>query len=99
MRPAHSTAVLFNLLVAGLGLSGCAISTPGSQAPAQGQADCAAAAARRFHVPVDSIQVLGSQVGTSATLYQVDLRHAPSGRQAKCTVDQNGTVTGVVEVR
>ena len=80
-------------------LAACAISTPGSQATAKGQQDCVAAAARRFQQPPDSFVVEGSGVTTAAEIYEVRLRNTRTGRHAKCTVDQNGIVTGVTEVR
>ena len=80
-------------------LSACAISTPGSQAPAQGQKDCVSAAARRFHQPPESFVVEGSAVTTAAEIYEVRLSNTVTGRRVKCTVDQNGTVTGVIELR
>jgi len=80
-------------------LSACTMMTPGSQAPPAGQAACIAAAARYYKVAPETIAVASSQLGMSATLYEVTLRHGPSGRQAKCTVDQNGTVTGVAPIR
>ena len=80
-------------------LSACAISTPGSQAPAQGQKDCVSAAARRFQQAPESFVVEGSGVTTAAEIYEVRLRNTVTGRRAKCTVDQNGTVSGVIELR
>ena len=86
-------------LAAAVLASACTTMTPGSQAPVQGQSDCVKAAARYYKVPAETIEVVSSQVGMAATLYEVTLRHGPSGRQAKCTVDQNGTVTGVAPIR
>jgi hypothetical protein len=80
-------------------LGACAISTPGSQATVKGQSDCVAAAARRFQVPADQIQVDNSGVTVSGDVYEVQLRHTATGRRAKCTVDQNGIVLGVIELR
>jgi len=80
-------------------LSACTFPTAGSQATTQGQSECVKAAARYYKVPPETIEVVSSQLGMSATLYEVTLRHGPSGRQAKCTVDQNGTVTGVAPIR
>ena len=77
----------------------CTISTPGSQAPAQGQKDCVSAAARRFHQPPESFIVEGSAVGAAAEIYEVRMRNTSNNRQLKCTVDQNGTITGVIELR
>ena len=95
MRHRHSTtAAALSCL-----LSACAISTPGSQAPAQGQRDCVSAAARRFQQPPETFVVEGSAVTTSAEIFEVRLRNTSTGRQSKCTVDQNGTVTGVIELR
>ncbi|WP_093380560.1 hypothetical protein [Variovorax sp. OV329] len=88
-----TTAALCGLLAA------CAISTPGSQAPAKGQQDCVSAAARRFQQPPDSFVVESSGVTTAAEIYEVRLRNTSTGRLSKCTVDQNGTVTGVIELR
>ena len=80
-------------------LTACAISTPGSQAPAKGQQDCVSAAARRFKEPPESFVVESSAVTTAAEIYEVRLRNTSTGRLSKCTVDQNGTVTGVIELR
>jgi len=80
-------------------LAGCTISTPGSQATAQGQKDCVMAAARRFKEPAESFIVEGSAVTTSADIYEVRLRNTATGRRAKCTVDQNGNISGVIELR
>ncbi|MBS0454943.1 MAG: hypothetical protein JSS14_26900 [Proteobacteria bacterium] len=80
-------------------LAGCAISTPGSQATAQGQKDCVLAAARRFKQPPESYVIEGSGVTTSADIYEVRLRNTATGARAKCTVDQNGTIMGVIELR
>ena len=80
-------------------LGACAISTPGSQAPDQGQKDCVSAAARRFKQPPETFVVEGSGVTTAAEMYEVRLRNTSTGRQAKCTVDQNGAVMGVIELR
>ena len=77
----------------------CAISTPGSQATAQGQKDCVSAAARRFHQPPESFVIEGSGVGVAAEIYEVRMRNTSTNRQIKCTVDQNGTITGVIELR
>ena len=38
-------------------LAGCTVSTPGSQATAQGQKDCVSAAARRYKQPPESFVV------------------------------------------
>ena len=94
----HAIRSLITLAAVTL-VSACTMPTTGSQAPVQGQSDCVKAAARYYKVPAESIEVVSSQVGLSATLYEVTLRHTPSGRQAKCTVDQNGTVTGVAPIR
>ena len=80
-------------------LAACTISTPGSQATPKGQADCVAAAARHFKVSSDNIRVDGSQMSTSSDIYDVLLSNATTGRRAKCTVDQNGIVLGVIELR
>lgn len=80
-------------------LAACTISTPGSQATAQGQKDCVSAAARRFQQPPESFIVEGSAVTTAAEIYEVRLRNTSTGRRAKCTVDQNGNVSGVIELR
>ena len=80
-------------------LAACTIGTPGSQAPAQGQKDCVSAAARRFHQPPESFVVEGSGVTTAAEIYEVRLRNTSTGRRAKCTVDQIGNVSGVIELR
>lgn len=80
-------------------LAACTISTPGSQATAQGQKDCVSAAARRFQQPPESFIVEGSAVTTAAEIYEVRLRNTSTGHRAKCTVDQNGIVTGVIELR
>jgi len=84
---------------AGALLSACTFPTTGSQATAQGQSECVKSAARYYKVPPETIEVVSSQLGMSATLFEVTLRHGPSGRQAKCTVDQNGTVTGIAPIR
>lgn len=83
----------------GLLLGACAISTPGSQAPAKAQQDCVNAAARRFQQPPASFVIEGSGNTTAAELYDVRLRNTATGRLSKCTVDQNGNVTGVIELR
>lgn len=80
-------------------LAGCAVSTPGSQATAQGQKDCVSAAARRFKQPPESFVVDGSAVTTAAEVYEVRLRNTATGQRVKCSVDQNGTVMGVVDLR
>lgn len=80
-------------------LAACSISTPGSQAPVKGQQDCVSAAARRFKEPPESFVIEGSAVTTAAEIYEVRLRNTSTGRLSKCTVDQNGTVTGVIELR
>ena len=94
MRILHLAAAsaLFGLLAA------CSISTPGSQATAQGQKDCVLAAARRFKEPAESFIVEGSAVTTGADIYEVRLRNTSTGRRAKCTVNQNGTIMGVIEL-
>ena len=97
MRLRHSTttttAALCCLLAA------CTVSTPGSQATPQGQNDCAAAAARRFKQPADTFRVDGSAITTSADLYEVRLTNTSTGRRLKCTVDQNGIATDLIELR
>lgn len=80
-------------------VAACTIGTPGSQAPAQGQKGCVSAAARRFHQPPENFVVEGSGVGVAAEIYEVRMRNTSTNRQLKCTVDQNGTITGVVELR
>ncbi|MBS0342634.1 MAG: hypothetical protein JSS56_19130 [Proteobacteria bacterium] len=80
-------------------LAGCAISTPGSQATEQGQKDCVSAAARRFKQAPETFVVEGSAVTTAAEMYEVRLRNTATGTRAKCTVDQNGTIMGVIELR
>ena len=80
-------------------LAGCTISTPGSQATAQGQKDCVGAAARRFKQPAENFVVEGSAVTTSADVYEVRLRNTATNSRAKCTVDQNGNIMGVIELR
>lgn len=80
-------------------LGACAVSTPGSQAPAKGQQDCVNASARRFQQPPGNFVVEGSGVGMAAEVYEVRLRNTSTGRPIKCTVDENGNVTGVVELR
>lgn len=80
-------------------LAGCTVSTPGSQATAQGQKDCVTAAARRYKQPPESFVVEGSAVTTAAEVYEVRLRNTATGQRAKCSVDQNGTVMGVIDLR
>lgn len=43
--------------------------------------------------------VEGSGVGVAAEIYEVRMRNTATNRQLKCTVDQNGTITGVIELR
>jgi hypothetical protein len=95
MRLRHSTttAALCCLLAA------CTVSTPGSQATPQGQNDCAAAAARRFKQPANAFRTDGSAITTSADVYEVRLTNTSTGQRVKCTVDQNGIVTDLIELR
>jgi len=87
------------LLASAAALAACTTLTPGSQATPQAQADCVAAAARYFKLPATGIQVASSQMSdTSSQLFDVDL-NLPGGRRARCSVDTNGAVQGVLERR
>ena len=96
MRLRHSTTMTAALCCL---LAACTVSTPGSQATPQGQDDCAAAAARRFKQPAGSFRTRGSAITTSADVYEVRLTNTSDGRRVKCTVDQNGIVTDLIELR
>jgi hypothetical protein len=81
-------------------LAACnAVPTAGSSATPKGQADCIAAAARRHNAPADQFKVLDSEMTMSSDVYEVHLRNSVTGRRSKCTVDQNGIVTGVIDLR
>jgi len=80
-------------------LAACNIPTAGSQATGKGQGDCIAAAARYTKLPADQFKVDSSQVGLSADVYVTMLSNTATGRRYKCNVDQNGIVSGVIELR
>jgi ABC-type glycerol-3-phosphate transport system substrate-binding protein len=67
-------------------------------APQRAVANCVNASARKLKVPVSDIVVVD---GTSTVdgVYAINLKVGPSGRSAVCSVDDNGTVMGVVYKR
>ncbi|MEJ8855297.1 hypothetical protein WKW79_11995 [Variovorax robiniae] len=67
-------------------------------APQRAVANCVNSSARTLKVPVSDITVVN---GTSMVdgVYAINLQVGPSKRSAVCSVDDNGTVMGVVYKR
>jgi len=67
-------------------------------APQRAVANCVNSSARTLKVPVSDIVVVN---GTSMVdgVYAINLKVGPSARSAVCSVDDNGTVMGVVYKR
>ena len=47
----------------------------------------------------DAFRTDGSAITTSADVYEVRLTNTSTGQRVKCTVDQNGIVTDLIELR
>lgn len=79
-------------------LAGCGTGLRVGGAPEVAVRNCIDAAAREWKVPTGGIV---ADRGTSPRdgLYAVNLRGGPQGRNAVCSVDENGAVMGVVTKR
>ncbi len=67
-------------------------------APQLSVQNCVAASARELKVPVAAIEVVNSTSSRDG-VYAVNLAVGPQRRSAVCSVDENGTVGGVVYKR
>jgi len=67
-------------------------------APQRALANCVNASARTLKVPASDI-VVDSGTSTVDGVYAINLKVGPQARSAVCSVDDNGTVMGVVYKR
>lgn len=79
-------------------LSACGTALKIGGAPEVAKTNCVNAVARRFDMPPGAM-VIVSSAATRDGLYEIRIDSRDGRRHARCEVDENGAVLGVLEAR